>query len=102
MIAALALASTALAQLDPYTLTVTASRSISVQPDQASLSVYVDADASLGLNDILNVVQGLGLTSGELVQCLQSVEPIVQQFGASNSAGRAGMVVQLDRSLFQP
>ncbi len=59
-------ASLAFAQLDPYTLTVTATRSISVQPDQASLSVSVEAGLSVGLNDVLAVVQGIGLTQTNL------------------------------------
>jgi hypothetical protein len=63
LIATLVLAaSTAFAQLDPYTLTVATTRQIGSPPDQASLSVYVNADAKLGLSDILNLVQGVGLT----------------------------------------
>ena len=60
-------ASLAIAQLDPYTLTVTATRSISIQPDQARLVIYVDADPSVGLNDILNLVQSVGLTQTSLL-----------------------------------
>ena len=62
----LAFASVAAAQLDSYTLTVTASRSISVPPDQATIGVYVEASQSAGIGDVLAVVHGLGLSQTNL------------------------------------
>jgi hypothetical protein len=65
-IASSVFASLAFAQLDPYTLTITATRSVAVQPDQAVLNVYVDSNPSAALTDILAAVQSVGLTQANL------------------------------------
>jgi hypothetical protein len=47
-------------------LTVTATRAINVQPDQASLSVEVKSTALAGLDEIVGVLQGSGITAADL------------------------------------
>ncbi len=64
--ACLIFASLAFGQLDPYTLTVIATRPLGAQPDQAVINVYVETPTSANLNDVLAVVQGFGLTQSNL------------------------------------
>lgn len=45
-------------QLDSNTVTVTASRSMNVQPDQALFAVYVTTGLTASLNDVLAAVKG--------------------------------------------
>lgn len=52
----------AFAQLDTNSITVSASRSTSVQPDQVVFSVAVNSGMDAGLSDILAAVQSAGLT----------------------------------------
>ena len=61
-----AASSVAFGQLDDNTLTVTASRSISFQPDQVVVGIYVDAPLNLVLDDILGALDGAGLTAADL------------------------------------
>ncbi len=57
------LASLAFGQLDPNSITVSATRSSNVQPDQAVFAVYVDAGINASLNDVLSAVQSVGITA---------------------------------------
>ncbi len=50
------------AQLDSNSVTVTASRGVSLQPDQVVFSVRVDSDLNTGLDDVLAALQGSGIT----------------------------------------
>jgi uncharacterized protein YggE len=52
-----------LGQLESDTLNITASRQMSVQPDQALYYVTVVASPSKGLDDVLAAVQSLGITA---------------------------------------
>lgn len=54
----------AFAQLDSNTITVTASRSANLQPDQAVFAVYVDTTPDVGLDVILGALQPVGITMG--------------------------------------
>ena len=53
----------AFGQLDSNSLTVTASRSVSLQPDQALFGVFVDSSVTSSLDDILAALQGSGITA---------------------------------------
>lgn len=55
-------ASFAFGQLDSNSVTVTASRNSSIQPDQALFAVSVNSDLNATLSDILAAVQPAGLT----------------------------------------
>lgn len=66
-ILAVAFASLCLAQMDDNTVTITATRSITLQPDQAVVGVNVTAPATAGLDEILAALQGTGIDAGDLV-----------------------------------
>jgi hypothetical protein len=59
-------ASLGFGQLDPYTVTISASRSTAVQPDQIALSVYVTSGLNTGLNDVVAALPGSGITAANL------------------------------------
>lgn len=56
-------ASLAFAQLDSNSITVNASRSAALQPDQALFVVSVQSDLNTSLSDVLAALQGSGITS---------------------------------------
>src|SRR5260370_31326366 len=60
---ALVSGSLAFAQLDSNSITVSASRSGTLQPDQALFVVSVQSDLNTSLNDVLAALQGSGITS---------------------------------------
>ena len=70
----LALAAPLFGQLDDNTLTVTASRTSLLQPDQALFLVNLTADVSASLDDVVAALQGSGITAADLggVGSLQS------------------------------
>ena len=53
-------------QLESNTLTISASRVLSIQADQADFNVTVDAPPSNGLDDILTAIQTSGITAANL------------------------------------
>src|SRR5215472_9053691 len=57
-----------LAQLANNTVTVTASQSSAVQPDEAVFSVTVGSGVGKSLDDVVAAVSGLGITAANLVQ----------------------------------
>ena len=54
------------AQMDDNTVTVVASKSSALQPDQVQISVYVDFESTAGLTDVLASVQSVGITEANL------------------------------------
>jgi len=56
----------AFAQLDSYTVTITASRTLNVQPDQAVIGVSFETALSAGLDDVLLQLQGSAITASDL------------------------------------
>jgi hypothetical protein len=75
-------------QLDSNTVTVTASQSMNVQPDQALFAVYVTTPLTASLDDVLAAVKGAGITSAnfsgvgaavgavQLLPCGNAVAPL--------------------------
>jgi uncharacterized protein YggE len=59
-------AAAAFAQVDSNSITVTASRNATLQPDQAMFSVSVQSDTSTSLDDVLSALQGSGVTAANL------------------------------------
>jgi Protein of unknown function (DUF541) len=59
-------ASLLFAQLDSNSVTVTASRSMSIQPDQVVFGVSVIAPLTASLDDVVAAVQGSGITASQL------------------------------------
>lgn len=62
----LAAAGTAIAQTDTNTITITASRNVSVAPDQAVYQVSVTTDSSAGLSDAVALVADVGIKAADL------------------------------------
>ena len=56
-------ASLAFGQLDSNSITVTASQSANLQPDQVLFAVYVTTSLTASLDDVLAAVKGAGITS---------------------------------------
>jgi hypothetical protein len=56
----------ALGQLQTDTITITALRQVSLQPDQVVFSVQVSTPESAGLDDALAAVSGAGVTAADL------------------------------------
>jgi uncharacterized protein YggE len=54
------------AQLDPYTITVTASRSIYVQPDQVVVGVDINTNPNTGLDQVIAAIPNTGITAANL------------------------------------
>jgi uncharacterized protein YggE len=66
-IAILSLAATPVfAQLPSNTLTITATRSINLQPDQALFSLSVTSSAATNLGQVVAALSGVGMTSANL------------------------------------
>lgn len=63
----LLVAPAAFAQIDPFTITVTASRSIPIAPDQAVVRVTVATSQNTSLSDVLGFVNQFGLNSTTFV-----------------------------------
>jgi hypothetical protein len=53
-------------QLDDDTVTVTASRLTSLQPDQVVLGVYVNSAATVALDDVVALLGGTGITAANV------------------------------------
>ena len=53
----------AFGQLDTNTITVSASRSVSLMPDQVVFTVTVQSGLNVGLDDVLAALQGTGITA---------------------------------------
>jgi hypothetical protein len=62
----LACAALACAQLDDNTLTVTVTRTVTAQPDQATLGLNVTTPATAGLDEVLAAFAGLNLAATDL------------------------------------
>jgi Protein of unknown function (DUF541) len=73
--------SVAFGQIEPNSITVTASNNVNLQPDQAIFSVVVQSGLNTGLDDVLTAVQSVGLTAANLanVSTLQAFTYVGQQ-----------------------
>lgn len=58
--------SLAFGQLDSNSITVSASRNMNLQPDQAIFAVSVQSGISASLDDVVAALQGSGITTGNL------------------------------------
>src|SRR5436190_22146739 len=61
----LAWAGTAFGQLDSDTVTITTTRYVTTKPDQFVLTIYAYAPATYGLDDVLRVLDGSGITAAD-------------------------------------
>lgn len=79
-------ASFAFGQLDSNSVTVTASSTANIQPDQATFAVYVNSDVNATLSDVLAVLQpaGIGLSNFSGIGSVSTVAAAEQwAFGLS-------------------
>ncbi len=74
----------AFAQLDDNTITVTASRPVSVQPDQAVIGITVGTGTNATLDDVLATLKNVGITAANLTSVdtseLSPTNPVEWQF----------------------
>jgi uncharacterized protein YggE len=66
-ILALASASLAFGQLDTHTVTITATRAVSVQPDQSVFALYVNSPVNTSLGEVVSAIQGAGVGASDLL-----------------------------------
>jgi hypothetical protein len=66
----LASCSLAFGQLSSYSITITASRSTVLQPDQAVFGINVTSSLNTGLDQVVTALQGSGITSANLSSVL--------------------------------
>ena len=70
------------ADLDNNTLTVTATRPLNAPPDEASMVVQVSVAPDIGLDDVLAMMKGTGITAGNLTgvyeTAVQTGQPYVE------------------------
>ena len=76
-------AAAAFGQLDSNSITVTASRSSTIQPDQVAITLDVTAGLSSSLDDVIAALQSLGVTLGNFRNVNQnlifvSAPPIIE------------------------
>jgi len=72
----------AFGQLNSNSITVSASRNISLQPDQAIFAVTVQSGISTGLDDVVAAMQGSGITAANLAS-VSSQQDIVSRLGST-------------------
>jgi uncharacterized protein YggE len=78
-------ASTAFAQLDPFTITISASRSIYVQPDQVVMGVVVNTSLATTLDQVVAATPGVGITAGNLRRVSTRPDPNAPALGLPGS-----------------
>lgn len=77
----------AFGQLDSNSVTVTASRGTSLQPDQAVFGVFVDSGLSSSLDDILAALKGSGITIANFSGVSTVNQPVILPTGSGSSTG---------------
>lgn len=69
----------AFAQLDDDTLTVTASRTVKLQPDQIVVGVTVSAPSDAALDDVVSALSGTGIAAANLSSAYTSLLQVLPQ-----------------------
>ena len=80
--------SLAFGQLDSNSITVSASRNSSLQPDQALFAVRVQAGISTSLDDVVAALQGSGITAANLSSVNTQTGPYRPSHAAAPSTPR--------------
>jgi len=71
-------AASAFGQLDPHTLTITATRQINLQPDQVVFALSVSSSAGTNFGQILAALTGQGITSANFTGINNNLAPQLQ------------------------
>ena len=94
-------------QLDPHTLTISATRTIILQPDQVLYSLSVSSSAASTLDQIVAALSGLGITSSNLTGVINnSTSPSFQWnftllAPLSNLTATIGSLTKLQQTITQ-
>jgi len=94
-------------QLDPHTLTISATRSITLQPDQVLFSLSVSSGAATTLDQIVAALSGLGITSSNLSGVINNPTPPMFQWNftlaapLSNLTATIGSLTKLQQTITQ-
>ncbi len=93
------------AQLESHTLTISASRSINLQPDQVVFGLTVSSPASAGLDQIVSALAGVGITSANLTGVNNYSAPQTLQWNftlaapLSNLSATIGSLTKLQQTI---
>jgi hypothetical protein len=96
----------AFGQLESNTVTISARRSINVQPDEAVFYLTVTSPPTVGLDQVVAAMSSLGLTSANLTG-IGNYDPATLQWGfalaapLSSLAGTIGSLTQLQQAITQ-
>ena len=94
-------------QLPPHTLTIAATRSINLQPDQVLFSLSVSSGAASTLDQIVAALSGLGITSSNLTGVFNNPTPPNFQWDftlaapLSNLTATIGSLTKLQQTITQ-
>jgi len=97
----------AFAQLESHTLTISATRQINLEPDQALFSVTVSSNAAVSLDQIVAALSGLSITSANLSGVSDFTEPQTLQWSftlavpLSSLSGTIGSLAKLQQTIGQ-
>lgn len=96
----------AFAQLESHTLTITATRQITLEPDQVVLSLTVNASATTTVDQVVAALAGLGITSTDLIGLNHNAAPQLQwnftlAAPLSNLTAKIGALTQLQQTITQ-
>jgi uncharacterized protein YggE len=70
----------AFAQSSPNSITVTATRTLNVQPDQAIFQVSVTSNLTTGQSDVIAALQGTGITAANFTSVYSSTQYVNIQY----------------------
>lgn len=94
-------------QLDPHTITISATRSTYLQPDDAVFSVSVSAGAAISLDQVVAALSSLGITSSDLTGVNNTFSPPNLQWNfnlpvpLSSLTATIGSLTKLQQSITQ-
>ncbi len=95
------------AQLESHTLTISATRSINLQPDQVVFGLTVSSAATASLDQIVSALGGLGITSANLTGVNNYSAPTTFQWSftlaapLSNLSATIGSLTKLQQTIAQ-
>ncbi len=96
----------AFAQLESHTLTITATRQITLEPDQVVLILTVNAPATTMVDQVVAALAGLGITSADLSGLNNNAAPQLQwnftlAVPLSSLTAKIGSLTTLQQSITQ-
>jgi hypothetical protein len=95
------------AQLESHTLSISASRSINLQPDQVVFGLTVNSGATASLDQIVSALAGLGITSANLTGVNSYPAPTTFQWNftlaapLANLSATIGSLAKLQQTIAQ-